>query len=91
MDYGKQINASYADYPGYVEGGEVVIPNDDGGQVEEGEISEDDGEETSETTDDSSLITAIRPEEEQDNLEIQENQGEEELIANLDKLNNSSE
>ena len=90
MDYGKQINASYADYPGYVEGGEVVIPNDDGGQVEEGEISEDDGEETSETTDDSSLITAIRPEEEQDNLEIQENQGEEELIANLDKLNNSS-
>ena len=90
MDYGKQINASYADYPGYVENGEVVIPNDDGGQVEEGEISEDDGEETSETTDDSSLITAIRPEEEQDNLEIQENQGEEELIANLDKLNNSS-
>ena len=68
----------------------MVIPNDDGGQVEEGEISEDDGEETSETTDDSSLITAIRPEEEQDNLEIQENQGEEELIANLDKLNNSS-
>ena len=90
LDYSKQINASYADYPGYVEGGEVVIPNDDGGQVEEGEISEDDGEETSETTDDSSLITAIRPEEEQDNLEIQENQGEEELIANLDKLNNSS-
>ena len=90
MDYGKQINASYADYPGIVENGEVVIPNDDGGQVEEGEISEDDGEETSETTDDSSLITAIRPEEEQDNLEIQENQGEEELIANLDKLNNSS-
>ena len=90
LDYSKQINASYADYPGYVESGEVVIPNDDGGQVEEGEISEDDGEETSETTDDSSLITAIRPEEEQDNLEIQENQGEEELIANLDKLNNSS-
>ena len=90
MDYGKQINASYADEPGIVENGEVVIPNDDGGQVEEGEISEDDGEETSETTDDSSLITAIRPEEEQDNLEIQENQGEEELIANLDKLNNSS-
>ena len=90
MDYSKQINASYADEPGIVENGEVVIPNDDGGQVEEGEISEDDGEETSETTDDSSLITAIRPEEEQDNLEIQENQGEEELIANLDKLNNSS-
>ena len=90
MDYSKQINASYSDYPGIVENGEVVIPNDDGGQVEEGEISEDDGEETSETTDDSSLITAIRPEEEQDNLEIQENQGEEELIANLDKLNDSS-
>ena len=90
LDYSKQIQASYADEPGIVENGEVVIPNDDGGQVEEGEISEDDGEETSETTDDSSLITAIRPEEEQDNLEIQENQGEEELIANLDKLNNSS-
>ena len=89
-DYSKNIDASYADEPGIVENGEVVIPNDDGGQVEEGEISEDDGEETSETTDDSSLITAIRPEEEQDNLEIQENQGEEELIANLDKLNNSS-
>ena len=93
MDYGKQINASYADEPGIVENGEVVIPNDDGGEVVGGEISEDDsetGEDTQEVSD-SNLITAIRPDEEQDEkLQIQENQEEDQLIANLNKLDQQS-
>ena len=92
-DYSKNIDASYADEPGIVENGEVVIPNDDGGEVVGGEISEDDsetGEDTQEVSD-SNLITAIRPDEEQDEkLQIQENQEEDQLIANLDKLDQQS-
>ena len=93
-DYSKNIDSSYADEPGIVENGEVVIPNDDGGEVVGGEISEDDsetGEDTQEVSD-SNLITAIRPDEEQDEkLQIQENQEENQLIANLDKLGQQSE
>ena len=92
-DYSKNIDASYADEPGIVENGEVVIPNDDGGEVVGGEISEDNsetGEDTQEVSD-SNLITAIRPDEEQDEkLQIQENQEEDQLIANLDKLDQQS-
>ena len=90
MDYGKQINASYSDYPGIVENGEVVIPNDDGGQVVEEETNENDGEETSETTDDSSLITAIGPEgEEDEKLRLEEDNEQQIALDNIKKLINS--
>ena len=92
MDYGKQINASYSDYPGIVENGEVVIPNDDGGQVVEEETNENDEEETSETTDDSSLITAIGPEgEEDEKLRLEEDNEQQIALDNIKKLDQQSE
>ena len=92
LDFGRDIASSTSDVPGVVEGGEVIIPNED--QVGEGMVSEDgtnEGDESEDDTSDKNQITAFRPDDEQDEkLRLEENQGEEELIANLDKLNKSS-
>ena len=91
LDFGKDINSSVADEPGVVEGGEVIIPNED--QVEAGDISStsEEGDGVEDNTSGKDQITAFIPDTNQDEkLRLEENQGEEELIANLDKLNQSS-
>ena len=92
FDFGRDIDSSTADEPGVVEGGEVIIPNEDqvGGEM----VSEDGTNEGGESEDDTSgedQITAFIPDTNQDEkIRLEETNGEEELIANLDKLNNSS-
>ena len=90
LDFGKDINSSVADEPGVVEGGEVIIPNED--QVEAGDISStsEEGDEVEDNTSGKDQITAFKVDNQDEKLKIQEDNEQQELIATLKKIDEQS-
>ena len=95
LDFGRDINSSVADQPGVVEGGEVIIPNEDQvgeGMVSEGETNEGDEVGDDNTNNDKNQITAFRPDNEQDEkLRLEEDNEQQKLIATLKKIDEQSD
>ena len=93
FNFGRDINESIADRPGVVEGGEVIIPNEE----EQGNVVMDDDsqsgtEEGGENIDTSGKeqITAFKDNNQDERLRIQENLEEQKVIASLKKIDAQS-
>ena len=94
FNFGRDINASIADAPGVVEGGEVVIPNEDqvGGEMIEGETTGGEDDQNENVDNNSTEVAAIRPDDNADDkLRLQEDNEQASALANLDKLNQQSD
>ena len=93
FNFGRDINESIADRPGVVEGGEVIIPNEE----EQGSVVMDDdsqsGTEEGGEIDDTSgkeQITAFKDNNQDERLRIQEELEEQKVIASLKKIDEQS-
>ena len=94
LNFGRDINTSIADEPGVVEGGEVVIPNEDqvGGEMIEGETTGGEDDQNENVNNNSTEVSAIRPDDNKDEkLRLQEDNDQASALANLDKLNQQSD
>ena len=93
FNFGRDIGESIADRPGVVEGGEVIIPNEE----EQGNVVLDDdsqsGTEEGGENDDTSgkeQITAFKVNNQDERLRIQEDLEEQKVIASLKKIDEQS-
>ena len=93
FNFGRDINESIADRPGVVQGGEVIIPNEE----EQGSVVMDDDSQSGteeggeiEDTSGKEQITAFKSDNQDERLRIQEDLEEQKVIASLKKIDEQS-